>query len=46
MRLGYAGGLRNALFSGEGVFMTRLQGPGQVLLQTLKRKREIATRGK
>ena len=42
----YVGGLRKALFSGEGVFMTRLRGPGEVLLQTLKRKREIATRGK
>lgn len=41
----YVGGLRKALFSGEGVFMTRLRGPGPVLLQTLKRKRELATRG-
>ena len=31
-------GLRNILFSGEGLFMTRLSGPGRVLLQTLKRK--------
>jgi uncharacterized protein (AIM24 family) len=26
------------LFSGEGLFMTRLSGPGRVLLQSLKRK--------
>jgi uncharacterized protein (AIM24 family) len=25
------------LFGGEGLFMTRLTGPGRVLLQTLKR---------
>lgn len=25
----YAGGVRKALFSGEGVFMTRLTGPGR-----------------
>ena len=31
------GGCRNMLFSGEGLFMTRLTGPGRVLLQTLKR---------
>ncbi len=32
------GGCRNILFSREGFFMTRLSGPGRVLLQTLKRK--------
>jgi uncharacterized protein (TIGR00266 family) len=31
------GGCRKMLFSGEGFFMTRLTGPGRVLLQTLKR---------
>lgn len=31
------GGCRKILFSGEGFFMTRLMGPGRVLLQTLKR---------
>ncbi|MBX3747976.1 MAG: TIGR00266 family protein [Verrucomicrobiae bacterium] len=31
------GGVRRVLFSGEGLFMTRLTGPGRVLLQTLKR---------
>lgn len=31
------GGCRKMLFGGEGLFMTRLQGPGRVLLQTLKR---------
>lgn len=38
----YVGGLRKALFSGEGVFMTRLKGPGMVWLQTLRHKSEIA----
>lgn len=32
------GGCRKILFSGEGLFMTRLTGPGRVLLQTLKRQ--------
>ncbi|MEL6152012.1 MAG: AIM24 family protein [Chloroflexota bacterium] len=36
------GGCRKMLFSGEGLFMTHLQGPGRVLLQTLKRT--LATR--
>ncbi|HEU4324507.1 MAG TPA: AIM24 family protein [Roseiflexaceae bacterium] len=31
------GSVRRALFGGEGVFMTRLTGPGTVLLQSLKR---------
>lgn len=31
------GGCRRMLFGGEGLFMTRLTGPGRVLLQTLKR---------
>lgn len=31
------GGCRKILFSGEGLFMTRLTGPGRVLLQSLKR---------
>lgn len=30
-------GCRQMLFGGEGFFMTRLEGPGRVLLQTLKR---------
>jgi uncharacterized protein (TIGR00266 family) len=30
-------GLRRILFGGEGLFMTRLTGPGRVLLQSLKR---------
>jgi uncharacterized protein (TIGR00266 family) len=33
------GGVRRVLFSGEGLFMTQLTGPGRVLLQTLKRAR-------
>lgn len=41
----YVGGIRKAFFSGEGLFMTRLTGPGRVLLQTLKRKQELATKG-
>ncbi len=31
------GDVRRALFGGEGIFMTRLSGPGTVLLQSLKR---------
>jgi uncharacterized protein (TIGR00266 family) len=31
-------GCRRILFGGEGLFMTRLTGPGRVLLQTLKRR--------
>jgi len=31
------GGCRKMIFGGEGIFMTRLRGPGRVLLQTLKR---------
>lgn len=31
------GDVRRALFGGEGIFMTRLTGPGTVLLQSLKR---------
>ena len=33
------GGVRRVLFSGEGLFMTQLNGPGRILLQTLKRAR-------
>lgn len=40
----YVGGVRKALFSGEGVFMTTLTGPGPVLLQTLKRRMKTADR--
>lgn len=31
------GGCRKIFFGGEGMFMTKLSGPGRVLLQTLKR---------
>lgn len=31
------GGCRKIFFGGEGLFMTRLTGPGRILLQTLKR---------
>lgn len=31
------GGMRRVLFSGEGLFMTQMTGPGRVLLQSLKR---------
>jgi uncharacterized protein (AIM24 family) len=31
------GGCLRMLFGGEGIFMTRLEGPGRVLLQSLKR---------
>lgn len=40
----YVGGVRKVLFGGEGLFMTRLTGPGRVLLQTLKRRNEVVTR--
>jgi uncharacterized protein (TIGR00266 family) len=33
------GGCRRSLFGGEGLFMTRLAGPGRVLLQTLDRRK-------
>jgi uncharacterized protein (AIM24 family) len=39
------GGVRRVLFSGEGLFMTRLTGPGRVLLQSLKRHRSSGPRG-
>ena len=39
----YVGGARKVLFSGEGLFMTRLTSPGRVLLQTLKRNHGVAT---
>jgi uncharacterized protein (TIGR00266 family) len=39
------GGIRKALFSGEGLFMTRLRGPGRVLLQSLKRNAATTTTG-
>ena len=37
----FVGGVRKALFSGEGMFMTTLKGPGAVLLQTLKRGSQV-----
>jgi uncharacterized protein (TIGR00266 family) len=37
------GGIRKAMFGGEGLFMTRLTGPGRVLLQTLKRNTVTAS---
>lgn len=41
------GGVRRILFSGEGFFMTQLNGPGRVLLQSLKRGLSIqAQRGR
>lgn len=42
--IAYIGNVRKVLFSGEGLFMTHLTGPGRVLLQTLKRRQEIAIR--
>ncbi len=38
------GGCSKLLFGGEGLFMTRLSGPGRVLLQSLKRGQQT-TRG-
>jgi uncharacterized protein (AIM24 family) len=31
-------GCRRMIFGGEGIFMTKLTGPGRVLLQSMKRK--------
>ncbi len=31
----YVGNLKSALFSGEGLFLSRLRGPGRVWLQSL-----------
>lgn len=31
----FIGGFRNALFGGEGIFLAKLTGPGQVFMQTL-----------
>ncbi|MFP4438397.1 MAG: AIM24 family protein [Chloroflexaceae bacterium] len=39
------GGCSKMLFSGEGLFMTRLTGPGRVLLQTLKRGKTGSSAG-
>jgi uncharacterized protein (TIGR00266 family) len=39
------GGVRRVLFGGEGLFMTRLAGPGRVLLQSLKRGVSAAANG-
>ena len=36
------GSVRKVFFGGEGLFMTRLTGPGRVLLQTLKRSNGAA----
>lgn len=37
------GGVRKVLFGREGLFMTRLTGPGRVLLQSLKRRAGTGT---
>jgi uncharacterized protein (AIM24 family) len=36
-------GMKQVLFGGEGLFMTKLTGPGRVLLQTLKRGVSVGT---
>jgi len=38
-------GCRRMAFGGEGLFMTRLAGPGRVLMQTLKREPSRPKRG-
>ncbi|KAA3665521.1 MAG: AIM24 family protein [Chloroflexi bacterium] len=38
------GGCRRILFGGEGLFMTKLTGPGRVLLQSLKRTTPTANK--
>ena len=40
------GGFRRIFFGGEGLFMTRLTGPGRVLLQSLKRVTATQPRGR
>jgi len=42
----YVGGARKAFLGGEGLFMTRLTGPGRVLLQSLKRNQGVSTRAR
>jgi uncharacterized protein (AIM24 family) len=37
------GGCIKFLFGGEGLFLTRLKGPGRVLLQSLKRQARQST---
>ncbi len=42
----FVGGIKTALFGGEGLFLTTLKGPGKVILQTLilsKLRRELGT---
>jgi len=41
-----AGGIKTALFGGEGLFLATLTGPGRVIVQTMtlnKLRRELAT---
>jgi uncharacterized protein (TIGR00266 family) len=45
-RIRGVGGCRKVLFGGEGLFMTEVQGPGRVLLQTLKRRHGQTRRGR
>ena len=33
--ISFVGGVRNALFGGEGLFIAKLRGPGKVFLQSL-----------
>ncbi len=37
------GGIKNALFGGEGIFLAKLTGPGRVFLQTLPFSRRVRT---
>lgn len=42
----FIGGIKTALFGGEGLFLTTLKGPGRVILQTMtlsKLRRELGT---
>jgi uncharacterized protein (TIGR00266 family) len=42
----FVGGIKTALFGGEGLFLTTLKGPGKVILQTMtlsKLRRELGT---
>jgi uncharacterized protein (AIM24 family) len=42
----FAGGIKTALFGGEGLFLANMTGPGKVIVQSMtlsKMRRELAT---
>ncbi|MBM3728927.1 MAG: TIGR00266 family protein [Acidobacteria bacterium] len=45
----YVGGIKKAIFGGEGLFLTTMQGPGRVIVQSMtleKLRRELAPTGR